>query len=209
MIQRLIAIQQELSSKVRIVPLGAEPRLVAGVDAWCHQRTIRAGVAVFSLPGKMLVYAEAAERDEEFPYVPCFLSFRELSAMTEAIRRLPEPPDLILVDGQGIAHPRGLGIASHLGVELGIPTIGCAKSRLVGEYEEPGPERGSWRPLVYQGRTVGAVLRTRANVRPLFVSSGHLVCLDDAIRFVLEFCNGYRLPEPLREADRVSRATGF
>jgi len=202
----LVAIQQELSARVAIIPLETEPRLVAGVDAWYHGGMVRAGVAVFSWPDRKPVHQATAELPEEFPYVPGFLSFRELPAIVAALKKLPERPGLVLVDGQGIAHPRGLGIASHLGVVTGIPTIGCAKSRLVGEYLEPGPEKGSWEPLHYNGTIVGLVLRTRPGVRPVFVSPGHLVSLEDAIRFTLGFCTRYRLPEPIRAADRVSRS---
>lgn len=201
----LVAIQRKLSAMVAVVPLETEPRSVAGVDAWYHEGRVRAGVAVFSWPERRLVQEAVAELPEEFPYVPGFLSFRELPAIMKALANLPETPDLILVDGQGIAHPRGLGIASHLGVETGIPTIGVAKSRLVGEFKEPGPEKGSWEPLFYQGRKVGAALRTRTGARPVFVSPGHLICLRDAIRFSLGFCDRFRIPEPIREADRVSR----
>jgi deoxyribonuclease V len=109
-----------------------------------------------------------------------------------------------MFDGQGIAHPRGLGIASHLGVVLGLPAIGCAKSRLVGEYEEPGPEKGAWSKLVYGGRPVGAVVRTRAGVKPVFVSPGHRVSLEEAVELALAAAGRYRLPEPLRRAHRVS-----
>ncbi len=202
---QLEALQEELSREVRIIPLKTEPGLVAGVDAWYHDRMIRAGVSVFSWPDKNLICRVSAEAPEEFPYVPGFLSFRELPAITRALKKLPERPDLILVDGHGIAHPRGIGIASHLGVNLGIPAIGCAKSRLVGEHEEPKPERGSWEPLRYNGTIVGAVLRTRRGVKPVFVSPGHLVSLEDSLRFVLGFCEKFRIPEPLREANRISR----
>jgi len=203
----LIAIQEELARRVRIARLEEPPRLVAGVDAAYKNGVVRAGVAVFSWPERRLVRRASAEVPEEFPYMPGFLSFRELPALLGALGKLPERPDLILVDGQGIAHPRGLGIASHLGVITGIPTIGSAKSRLIGEFREPGPERGSWEPLFYRGRRVGAVLRTRSGVRPVFVSPGHLVSLEDAIEFVLGFCTRFRIPEPVREADRISRFT--
>jgi deoxyribonuclease V len=202
----LVAIQKKLAEKVRITRLEEPPRLVAGVDAAYPGGRVRAGIAVYDWPDKRPVHEAIAETPEEFPYVPGFLSFRELPAIVAALEKLPERPGLVLVDGQGIAHPRGLGIASHLGVVTGIPTIGCAKSRLVGEFREPGPEKGSWEPLHYNGTIVGAVLRTRTGVRPVFVSPGHLVSLEDSIRFVLGFCTRYRLPEPLREADRLSRS---
>jgi deoxyribonuclease V len=135
-----------------------------------------------------------------FPYVPGLLSFRELPALLPALQALGRQPDLIFVDGQGLAHPRSFGLASHLGVLTGIPTIGCAKSRLVGEAAEPGPEVGDWEPLLYRERTVGAVLRTRRGVKPLYISVGHLVDLSTALRMVLGCLRGVRLPEPQRKA---------
>jgi len=201
----LVAIQNELAKKVVIARLEEPPRLVAGVDAAYRNKRVRAGVAVFSWPDKKPVCWATAEAPEEFPYLPGFLSFRELPAILAALERLPERPGLIIADGQGIAHPRGLGIASHLGVITGIPTIGSAKSRLIGEFREPGPEKGSWEPLHYNGTIVGAALRTKRGTKPVFVSPGHLVSLEDSIRFVLGFCDRFRIPEPLREADRISR----
>jgi len=135
-----------------------------------------------------------------FPYVPGLLSFRELPALLPALEKLRVEPDLILVDGQGVAHPRGFGLASHLGVLTGVPTIGCAKSRLLGEAEEPGQRVGDWKPLVFEGRTVGAVLRTRSGVKPLYVSVGHGVDLPSAVKLVLACLRGVRLPEPQRRA---------
>jgi deoxyribonuclease V len=135
-----------------------------------------------------------------FPYVPGLLSFRETPAVLEAFAGLKVRPDVFLCDGQGLAHPRRMGLASHLGLWLGIPTIGCAKSRLVGEYDEPGPERGAWTPLLDKGETIGAVLRTRARVKPLFVSSGHMCDLASAIAVVLATTRVYRLPVPSRLA---------
>jgi deoxyribonuclease V len=140
-----------------------------------------------------------------FPYVPGFLSFREGPAIIEALSRLKIKPDLILLDGQGIAHPKGLGIASHIGILLDLPTVGCAKSRLVGEYKEPGSNKGAWSPLKFHGSIVGAVLRTRDSVRPLFVSPGHRIDLKASIEIVLGCIGRYRIPEPLRRADILSK----
>jgi deoxyribonuclease V len=139
-----------------------------------------------------------------FPYIPGYLSFREAPAIFSAMEKLSLLPDLLIVDGQGIAHPRRIGIASFLGVLLGLPTIGCAKSRLVGKYEEPAPERGSWSPLIDKGETVGAVLRTRKGVKPVFVSPGHLVTLPEAIEIIMHCAVKYRLPEPQRAADSLA-----
>ncbi len=144
--------------------------------------------------------------EARFPYVPGLLSFREAPAVIQAYEALREKPDVLLLDGQGIAHPRGIGLASHVGLWLGIPTIGCAKSRLFGEHEEPGPARGDWRPLTADGRTVGAVLRTRDRVKPVYVSAGHLCDLPGAMRVVLDNAPKYRLPIPARLAHQYVNA---
>lgn len=199
-------LQLELAARVRCVPLRTPPRLVAGVDAAFSIGRVFAAACLYAFPSLEPVEDAAASRDLDFPYVPGFLTFREGPAILDAVAGLTRKPDLILVDGQGIAHPRRLGIASHIGVLLGIPAIGCAKSRLVGEFREPGCGRGSRSRLEFDGRIVGAVVRTRTGVRPLFVSPGHLVDIDGAIRIVLRSSVGFRIPEPLRRADRLSRA---
>jgi deoxyribonuclease V len=140
-----------------------------------------------------------------FPYIPGYLSFREGPAILAAFRKMTTLPDLLLFDGQGIAHPRRAGIASHLGVLLNIPTIGCAKSRLVGESEKPAPEKGAWSPLYYKDEVVGAVLVTRSGCKPLFISPGHLITLQEAIKVVLHLTPRFRLPEPIRAADSLSK----
>lgn len=138
--------------------------------------------------------------EARFPYVPGLLTFREAPAVIEAFEKLRVKPDVLICDGQGIAHPRRMGLAAHLGLWLGIPTIGCAKSWFFGEYEEPGPERGDWSPLTDQGATIGAVLRTRSRVKPVFVSSGHLCDLKSAIEVVLAASPAYRQPITTRLA---------
>ncbi len=138
-----------------------------------------------------------------FPYVPGYLSFREAPIIVEIFKKISHPPDVLLCDGQGIAHPRGLGLASHLGLFLDLPTIGCAKSVLVGNYEEPGPSRGDQSPLIYQGRQVGVALRTRSHVKPVFISCGHKIGLSEAIRIILHVSPRYRIPEPLRIAHQM------
>lgn len=135
-----------------------------------------------------------------FPYVPGLLSFREIPAVIEAFRRLKTTPDIVLVDGQGIAHPRRIGIASHLGLWLNRPTIGCAKSRLCGTFDPPGPHRGDRSPLMDKGEVIGAVLRTKDRVNPLFVSTGHLCDLEGCVDLVLSLSGKYRLPGPTRMA---------
>lgn len=143
-----------------------------------------------------------------FPYVPGLLSFREVPAMAAALALLPEPPDLVLVDGQGLAHPRRFGLACHLGVVTGLPTIGVAKSRLVGRYDEPGRERGASSPMFHRRELVGVALRTRDGTNPLFVSTGHRVSLATAVELVLRVTRKWRLPEPIRLADTLSRMHG-
>jgi deoxyribonuclease V len=140
-----------------------------------------------------------------FPYVPGYLSFREIPAVLAVLERLSVRPDLVLCDGQGIAHPRRFGLASHIGVLTGLPTVGVAKSRLVGTHGEPGRERGDWVPLMDKDEIIGAVLRTRAGVKPIYVSIGHRVALETAIAFVLACTTRYRLPETTRAADRLSK----
>ena len=177
-------------------------RTVAGTDiSYLRERRLALGAAVLmSFPDLEVVETAVSRVRVTFPYVPGLLSFRELPALLPALEKLRGEPDLILVDGQGVAHPRGFGLASHLGVLTGVPTIGCAKSRLLGEAEEPGQRVGDWKPLVFEGRTVGAVLRTRSGVKPLYVSVGHGVDLPSAVKLVLACLRGVRLPEPQRRA---------
>lgn len=166
---------------------------------------IFAAACVYRLPELTCVEQATAVQDLLFPYVPGLLSFREGPAVIEALGRLTQRPHVILADGQGIAHPRGIGIASHIGVVLDIPAIGCAKQRLVGDLREPGMRKGDWEPLAYRDALVGAVLRTRDNVQPLFVSPGHRVDVNTAVRIVLSCLGRYRIPEPIRCADMLSK----
>ena len=199
-------VQIELSKRVRIQPLQMAPSYIAAVDAAFDGESVIAVASLFAYPSLLHIADAVAREKVRFPYVPGFLSFREGHAFISAIRKLKQTPDVIIVDGQGIAHPQGCGIASHIGVLLDIPTIGCAKSRLVGEYSEPGPKKGQWSPLIYKGSEVGAVLRTRDNVRPVFVSPGHLIDLCSSVAIVLQSLTQYRIPEPLRSADYLTKA---
>lgn len=201
-----IALQQELRSRVVLTDQLGLIRSVAGVDVGfeANGAITRAGVAVLRFPELELRETVIARRPTVFPYVPGLLSFRELPAVLDALARLREPPDLLLCDGQGIAHPRRLGIASHLGLLVDIPSIGVAKTRLCGVYEEPPDSRGAWTHLRIGAETVGGVLRTRSGVRPLYVSSGHRVSLETAIRYVMACCTRYRLPETTRYAHRLA-----
>jgi deoxyribonuclease V len=198
-------IQEQLRNNVRICPLQRGPRYVAGVDAAFSDDEVFAAACLYQYPDLTLVEQASAVQKPAFPYVPGFLSFREGPAIIAAIDELGTKPDLILVDGQGIAHPRGLGIASYIGVLLGIPAIGCAKTRLVGEYKEPGKRKGNWSPLSFEGKIVGAVLRTRDGVKPLFISPGHKIDLEGAIKIALGCAERYRIPEPIRCADMLSK----
>lgn len=203
-----VALQRELAARVREQALPAPPRTIAGVDMSVRDRAVRAAVAVLSFPELAVIERAVWEGPVEFPYVPGLLSFREIPAVLRALAQLSALPDLIMADAQGRAHPRRIGLASHLGVLLDHPVIGVAKSRLTGTYAEPGPGRGATSPLLDGEEQIGAVLRTRAGVGPLFVSVGHRVTLDDAVRLTLVCATRFRLPEPTRQAHRLSRGEG-
>ena len=199
------AAQVALQDKVRIIPLSKKPRFVAGVDAAFAGDRIIGAACLYRYPEVSLVEEAYAEMRNLFPYVPGFLTFREGPVIIKVIKKLSIKPDVILFDGQGIAHPISMGIASHIGVLLNMPAIGCAKSRLIGVYKEPKLWRGAWSPLTYNNNVVGAVLRTRDNVRPLFISPGHKIDLKASIDIVLNCISKYRIPEPLRRADYLSK----
>lgn len=183
------------------------PRYVAGVDCAysVDGATMWAAIVVVRLPALVPVASVCARGSVTFPYVPGYLSFREGPTVLRAARRLVVRPDLWLFDGQGIAHPRGFGLAAHLGVLLDRPSVGCAKSRLVGEHDALGARRGQRVPLIADGRRIGAVVRTRDHVRPLYVSIGHRIALPAAVRWVLACCR-YRVPEPIRLAEQLANA---
>jgi deoxyribonuclease V len=197
-------IQRTLSTRVVRKDRLGEVRHVAGVDVGFREGKTRAAVAVLDYPGLSLVDHAIAHRPTEFPYVPGLLSFREAPAVLDALGRLSIRPDLLLCDGQGIAHPRRFGIACHLGVLTDIPSIGVAKSRLIGTYAEPGNGRSDWSALMDGNETIGAVLRTRPHVKPLFISIGHRINLETAIAWVMACCTRYRLPETTRSAHRLA-----
>lgn len=206
-VDEAIEIQEKLKDEVITEDKLKEPvQYVAGVDMGFEaDGTIsRAAVAVLSFPDLQLQETSLARRPTTFPYIPGFLSFREIPAVLDALEKIKTIPDIILCDGQGIAHPRRFGIACHLGLIVDMPTIGVAKSLLVGKHEEIPDTRGSWQPLIHRGETIGAVLRTRVGVKPIYVSSGHKVSLPTAIDYALRCTTKYRLPETTRIADKLA-----
>jgi deoxyribonuclease V len=208
-IQEAIAIQESLQTQIITTDQLKEPiQYVAGVDmGFLEDGTVsRAAVAVLSFPDLQVVETSLAYRPTTFPYIPGFLSFREIPAVLDALEKVKIIPDIILCDGQGIAHPRRFGIACHLGLLIDIPTIGVAKSLLIGKHEELPDIKGSWQPLIHQGEKIGAVLRSRTGVKPLYVSSGHRISLPTAIDYVLRCTPKYRLPETTRIADKLASA---
>lgn len=200
-----VAIQRELASAVVSEPLSAPPRRVAGIDCAVSPARGRcyATVVLWDVDEARIIETSEAERALEFPYIPGLLSFREIPVILDALRALAGDPEVLICDGQGYAHPRRFGLACHLGVLVGRPSCGCAKSRLVGSHDEPGSLRGSHAPLTDRGEVIGEVLRTRDRVKPVFVSVGHLIDLSDAVELILSCTAGYRLPEPTRQADRL------
>jgi len=218
-------LQSDFAGRVRFTPLRKQPRLIAGLDCAFSKdgkqifaaavvlqavvggasptprRSVRQGQAEGPLAYDLeLMETVTAVRDVGFPYIPGLLSFREAPVCLAAVGKLKNEPDVFLIDGQGIAHPRRLGLAAHLGLFLDKPTIGCAKSRLIGQFEPPGPEKGDHTPLLAGDEIIGAVVRTRRNIKPLFISVGHKCRLEDAIRLTLACATKYRLPEPTRLA---------
>ncbi len=201
-VAQALDIQRRLSKQVSWTGEVIEPSFIAGVDIAVGKANemAQAAVVVLSHPELRLVAIELVQGRLEFPYIPGLLSFRESPLILAACRKLSLTPDLIIVDGQGVAHPRRLGLASHLGLFLDVPTIGCAKSRLCGSHIIPGEESGNYTELVDSGEVIGAALRTKTGVKPLYVSTGHKISLKNAIYWVLQCCRGYRLPEPTRLA---------
>ena len=199
-----VAEQRRLAGRVIEERTFEAPSTVAGADVSVKDGRVRAAVAVLSFPGLEPLEVVTADRPVEFPYVPGLLAFREIPALLEAWERLEHAPDVVLVDGHGRAHPRRFGLACHLGVLLDVPTLGCGKSRLVGEHRTPGPRRGARTQVRHRDEVVGACLRTRAEVSPVYVSVGHRIDLASACRLVLACAPRYRLPETTRVADRAA-----
>jgi deoxyribonuclease V len=197
-----VRLQETLRTRISLSGDIGEVTLLAGADASYARGSdeIHAVVVALRYPGLAVVERVSASIETPFPYIPGLLTFREGPALLEAFRRLRSEPDVIFFDGQGIAHPRGLGIASHMGILLDRPTVGVAKSLLVGTVTEPGPGRGSTSPMLRKGETIGMAVRTKERTKPVYVSVGHRIDLPSAVDLVLATARGYRLPEPTRQA---------
>ncbi|MAS35945.1 MAG: deoxyribonuclease V [Anaerolineaceae bacterium] len=203
---RAIALQRDMAANIitdQPLQLNSIQR-VAGVDVSVKNNMSQAAIVVLSYPDMEIIETVRAQAPTPFPYIPGLLSFREGPVLEEAFRHLEHEPDVFIFDGMGIMHPRHLGIAAHMGLWLDKPTIGCGKNKLVGHYEEPGPEKGARSPLYYKGQQLGVVLRTRDNVKPVFISVGHRGELQSAIDLVLSCTTRYRLPDPIRAAHNAA-----
>jgi deoxyribonuclease V len=201
------ALQRELARQIIRVDQLDEVKHIAGVDMAINEENgmARSAVVLLSYPAMELVEQHVYEEPLRMPYIPGLLSFREIPCILGAFDLLNQQPELVMVDGQGIAHPRRLGIASHLGLWLDLPTIGCAKSILTGHHEPLSEEAGAWVPLKVGNEVIGAVVRTRTRVKPMIISLGHRISLETSIDYVLKCSRGYRLPEPTRLADKLSK----
>ena len=197
-----IEVQQRLRGQIRLEPLGRDVQTIGGADVSFNKYsdTIYAGIVVLALPNLQIIETAGVTSLSKFPYIPGLLSFREVPALLEAWDQLRNKPEVLILDGQGLAHPRRFGIACHAGLLLDLPTIGCAKSILVGRHGELAPEAGSQTPLIDRGEQVGTVLRTKKKVAPVYVSPGHLIDLPSSVELVKRAVSKYRLPETTRQA---------
>jgi len=203
--KQAVDLQNRLAGRVRFVSLRKKPKIVAGLDCAFSRdgRKIFAVAVVLKLGTFEIIETKSAVRKVTFPYIPGLLSFREAPVCIAAVNKLKTEPDLFIIDGQGIAHPRRLGLAAHLGLFFDKPTVGCAKSRLTGSFKGPAVQKGCYSLLTHKGQTIGAVVRTRKNVKPVFVSVGNKCTLEDAIDVTLACMTKYRLPEPTRLAHQL------
>ncbi len=197
-----ISIQKKLASRVKICPLPHRTQWIAAADVSYSKGNDKlfAAVVLCHLPDLTVHERLAASARVTFPYIPGLLSFRETPLIIELCERLGQKPEIILCDGQGIAHTRRFGLACHIGLILDTPSIGCAKTKLVGVHKDVGPRKGQYQSLYYKKERVGVALRTRTGVKPIYVSPGHLSDIPSSIRLVLRCCNSYRIPEPIRQA---------
>jgi deoxyribonuclease V len=211
-VQQARTVQKELASRISYQSLPRNIYRVAGCDvAYLKEKQqLIAGMVVLDYPSLSIIDTVTSIESISFPYIPGFLSFREAPALLNLLKDYPDSIDLFIFDGHGIAHPRNLGIAAHIGVLIDKPTIGCAKKKLVGYFDPPGKERGCVSDLIYNNKIVGRVVRTKDDVKPLFVSIGNAVDLESAVDVVLSCCSRYRLPEPTRLADiEVAKAKRY
>ncbi|MCL2937155.1 MAG: deoxyribonuclease V [Trichodesmium sp. MAG_R02] len=198
--------QEKLCHQVITEDLFGDIKYVAGVDVGYSNddRITQGAIAVLSFPELELKEQAIAKRPTSFPYIPGLLSFREIPAILDAFKKLNIIPDLLLCDGQGLIHPRRFGLACHLGVLVNIPSIGVAKSHYIGKYDAVGLEKGNWQPLIYQEKVIGAVVRSRTGVKPIYVSTGHKISWKTAINYVLKCTSKYPLPETTHRADKLA-----
>lgn len=199
--KKAVEFQRKLIEKISFVPTNNHIKLIAGVDASYKKEYIIGGIVILKYPELIILDRDFIISKVSFPYIPGLLTFREAPVLLKLFKKIKWNPDIIFFDGQGYAHPRKMGIATHIGLFLDQPTIGCAKSRLTGEYSKPGNEKGSYSLLYDKGMVIGAVLRTRDNVKPIFVSPGNHMNLKKAIKITLSCTTSYRIPEPVRQAD--------
>jgi deoxyribonuclease V len=197
-----VALQKKLAGKVDTTTTVGACDLIAGADVSYNRFSpiFYAVVVVLRTRDWTVIEEQSAVGESPFPYIPGLLSFREAPILLQAFAKVQQRPDVVMIDGQGIAHPRRLGIGSHLGLWLQVPSIGCGKTRLCGKFDEPGPNAGDASPLLDHGEVIGSVLRTKLRTNPMFISPGHRINLASSVRLVLEACRGYRLPEPTRQA---------
>jgi deoxyribonuclease V len=203
-----VALQKELRDRVIVEPLHRKIETIAGADISFNKYspTLYAGIVVLNVQTLEVIEEVGVVTQVTFPYLPGLLSFRETPPLLEAWSKLKSEPDAVMIDGHGLAHPRRFGIACHVGLLVDRPTLGCGKSVLVGKYQEPPPERGSWTPMLDKGEVVGAALRTKSKVSPIYVTVGHRIDLESAIALTLQCDGGYRQPEPTRRAHLLVNA---
>ena len=200
-----VAIQRDLAGRVREESLETDVQTVAGIDVSIREDAAQAAIAVVRLPELELVDQAVYRCEVPFPYIPGLLSFREMPAILPALEQLTVRPDVLMTDSQGLAHPRRFGLACHLGVLLDWPALGVAKTRLTGRYEEPSEKKGAGAGLLDKGDVIGVALRTRDRTNPVYVSIGHRITLNDAVKLTLACCPKYKIPEPTRLAHKLSR----
>ncbi|MBC7360695.1 MAG: endonuclease V [Candidatus Aminicenantes bacterium] len=198
-------IQAALLPKLKLIPLKKKPKMIAAADAAFSEHQVIAGVCLFSFPELELLETRVAVEPLTFPYRPGYLSFCEGPAIFKAISRLKHKPELLLLDGQGIAHPRKMGLATFIGILLEIPSIGCAKSILVGQFQDPRIKKGNYSEIVYRGEIMGYALRSRTGAKPIFISPGHLITPQESLNLIQLCLSEYRIPEPLRQAHFLSQ----